>query len=86
MKREFISDNVKKERRDMGQWEHLVGLWEDDRIFYAFDCDCFMSDIDNDSNEEKKQGDENEGMGFPLLVLGNAGELNVNREKNELIK
>ena len=29
---------------DMGDiglaWEHLDGLWEDDRIFHAFDCEC----------------------------------------------
>ena len=87
MERECILDKVKKERRDMGlAWEHLDGLWEDDRIFHGFDCECCMSDIDSDGNEEGKHDDENEGMGFTLLGLGNAVQSNLDREENELIE
>ena len=87
MERECILDKVKKERRDMGlAWEHLYGLWEDDRIFHGFDCECCMSDIDSDGNEEGKHDDENEGMGFTLLGLGNAVQSNLDREENELIE
>ena len=88
MERECILDQVKKERRDMGlAWEYLDGLWEDDRIFHAFDCECCMAGhIDSDENEEGKQGDESEGVGYTLLGLGKAGELNLNREENEHIE
>ena len=88
MERECILAKVKKERRDMGlAWEHLDGLWEDDRIFHAFDCECCMSDhTDSDGNEEEKQDDESEGMGYTLIGLGKAGELNVGREEIEHIE
>ena len=60
MERACILDKVKRERRDMGlAWEHLDGLWEDDRTFHGFDCKCCMSDIDSDGNEEGKQDNEN---------------------------
>ena len=89
MERECILERVKSERRDMGlAWEYLDGLWEDDRIFHAFDCECCMSDHieGSDDNGEEKQGDRSKGMRYTLLGLGKAGDLIVDDEEDEHIE
>ena len=84
MERECIIDQVKKERIGWGlAWDYLDGLWEDDRIFHAFDCECCMSDhTDSDDNNDENQGDEVEEVEYTLRGLGNT-EQDLNREEDE---